>query len=435
MLEPYPDQWRFLENIKKVATSELDKLCLTVSEKKDEIPAKTNAGRLTITLDNEVKISRDGLTIELINYLKDELIFANTEFFIKKKSGRNTFRTERYFRCVEEKEDEVIIPRGFIGKLIKFCRGSKIEYDFIDKREKLPEILFSFQTHLREHQQKAISLISKKDIGVIVAPPGSGKTIVGLKIISDKKQPALIITHRKQIAEQWTERIEAFLGIPKNEIGRIGQGKHKTGKQVTVAMIQSLSKELAKSDGIIHQTAFGTIIIDECHHIPADTFRNTVSRLQSYYIYGLTATPFRKYNDGKLIFIHLGEVISEVKSEEMSAASKAKIIIKNTNLDVPFNLKTDRFETLSKMLVHDLARNKLILDDVNSELKTGKKVIIITERKEHIDSLYQFLKQSYETITLSGEDSEKSKNEKSEAVEKRKLSGAHNNRTIFWRRN
>lgn len=412
MLEPYPDQWKFLENIQKVSASELDKLYITVSEKKDEILAKINAGRLTIKLDNEVKISRDGLTIELINYLKDELNFSNTEFFIKKKSGRNTFGTECYFRFVEEAENEVIIPRGFIGKLIRFCRENKIEYDFIDKRKKLPEILFSFQAQLREHQQKAIDVISKKDIGVIVAPPGSGKTIVGLKIISDKKQPALIITHRKQIAEQWIERIETFLGIPKNEIGRIGQGKNKTGKQVTLAMIQSLSKELEKSDGIIHPKTFGTIIIDECHHIPADTFRNTVSKLQPYYLYGLTATPFRKYNDGKLIFIHLGEVISEIKSEEISAASKAKIIIRNTDLDIPFNSKTDRFETLSKILIHDSARNKLILDNVNTELKTGKKVIIITERKEHIDSLYQFLKQSNETITLSGEDSESSKNEK-----------------------
>ena len=352
------------------------------------------------------------MTIELINYLKDELNFSNTEFFIKKKSGRSTFRTERYFRFIEEVENEVVVPRGFIGKLIKFCRLNRIEHDFIDKRAKLPEILFSFQTELRDHQQKSIAVIAKKDIGVIVAPPGSGKTIVGLKIISDKKQPALIITHRRQIAEQWMERIEAFLGIPKHEIGRIGQGKHKIGKQVTVAMIQSLSKELSKSDGMIYSRTFGTVLIDECHHIAADTFRSAVSRLHPYYIYGLTATPFRKYNDGKHIFIHLGEVISELKSEEIGAASKAKIIIRNTSLDIPFNSKTDRFETLSKMLIHDSARNKLILDDVNSELKAGKKVIIITERKEHIDALYQFLKQIYETVTLSGEDPERSKNEK-----------------------
>ena len=177
-------------------------------------------------------------------------------------------------------------------------------------------------------------------------------------------------------------------------------------------MIQSLSKELEKSDGEKLLNAFGTIILDECHHIPAETFRNTISKLQTFYLYGLTATPFRKYNDSKLIFIHLGEVISEIKSNEISTAKKPKIIIRNTELDVPFNSKTDKFEILSKILVHDSTRNRAILQDVINELKSDKKAVIITERKEHIDSLYQYLKQSYEAITLSGEDSESSKNSK-----------------------
>jgi len=119
----------------------------------------------------------------------------------------------------------------------------------------------------------------------------------------------------------------------------------------------------------------------------------------------LTATPFRKYNDGKIIFFHLGEIIDEIKTTEISSYKQAKIIIRNTGLDIPFNSKTDQFETLPKILVHDSTRNKLILKDVYIELKLGKKVFIITERKEHIDTLNQYLKQSYETLTLSGKHS------------------------------
>lgn len=145
---------------------------------------------------------------------------------------------------------------------------------------------------------------------------------------------------------------------------------------------------------------------------PADSYRNTIAKLNSYYLYGLTATPFRKYNDGKLIFIHLGEVIAEIKPQDVGQSKHPKIIIRNTELDLPFNAKTDKFETLSKILVHDSARNKLILNDIISELNTGKKVVVLTERKEHIDSLYLYLKQSYEVITLSGEDSESSRSEK-----------------------
>ena len=373
---------------------------------------KANNGKLVIALNNEARISREGMTTPLINFLKEELNFASTEFIIKKKIGKNTFGTERYFKFVEETENEIFIPRGFIGKLIRFCRENKIEHDFIDERKKQKLISYLFNAQLRDHQQTVVESIAKKDLGVIVAPPGSGKTIVALKIISDKQQPALIIVHRKQLVEQWTERVETFLGIPKNEIGKIGQGKSKVGKKITIATIQSLSKELEKADAENILTAFGTIIVDECHHIPAETFRNTISKLQTFYLYGLTATPFRKYNDGKLIFIHLGEVIAEIKSSEINNSQQAKIIIRNTELDVPFNSKTDKFETLSKILVHDSARNKLILEDVKAEINKGKKVVIITERKEHIDSLYQYLKQSYEAITLSGEDSEINRNSK-----------------------
>ena len=414
-LEPITNQWDFIKNIQRISTIKLDELYQihnTIQNIPASIASQLYNEKLTIRLANVVKINRNTISKPLINFLKEELNFLNTQFLIKKKMGKNAFGTERYFKLIEENENEVIIPRGFIGKIIRFCRENNIEYNFKDERKKLKEVSFLFNALLREHQQIVIDTIAKKDLGVIVAPPGSGKTIVGLKIIAEKKQPALIVTHRKQIADQWIERIETFLGIPKNEIGKIGQGKTKIGKQITVAMIQSLSKELDKPDGEKLLNAFGTIILDECHHIPAETFRNTISKLQTFYLYGLTATPFRKYNDSKLIFIHLGDVISEIKSNQISTAKKPKIIIRNTELDVPFNSKTDKFETLSKILVHDSARNKAILQDVINELKSDKKVIIITERKEHIDSLYQYLKQSYEAITLSGEDSESSKNSK-----------------------
>ncbi len=405
-MQPVKEQFDFLKSIKRISVSELDTLYQITSAATFSTLPKASKGKLVIVLSNEARISRDGMTAPLINFLKSELNFASTEFIIKKKIGKNTFGSDRYFKFVEETENEVFIPRGFIGKLIRFCRETEIEHEFIDERKKLKAIPFSFNTQLREHQQIVLESIAKKDFGVIVAPPGSGKTIVALKIISDKHQPALIVVHRKQLMEQWAERVETFLGIPKNEIGKIGLGKSKVGKEITIATIQSLSKELDKPDSENLKTAFGTIIVDECHHIPAETFRNTIAKLQTVYLYGLTATPFRKYNDGKLIFIHLGEVISEIKSSEIGRSKQAKIIFRNTELDIPFNSKTDQFETLSKILIHDSARNKLILQDVNIELKEGKRVVIITERKEHIDSLYQYLKQSYETITLSGEDSE-----------------------------
>ncbi|OWW24467.1 hypothetical protein B4Q04_14205 [Zobellia sp. OII3] len=123
-----------------------------------------------------------------------------------------------------------------------------------------------------------------------------------------------------------------------------------------------------------------------------------------HYQYGLTATPFRKNNDEKLLFVYLGNIISEIKPQEIEHYKKARVVIRETNLNVPFNSKTDHFETLSKILVHDSERNKLILSDVQDELNKGRKVVIITERKEHIQTLYQYLKNQYEVIPISGDD-------------------------------
>lgn len=408
-LEPVKDQWGFLHGIQRMAVSGLDKIHYELAGTVIPI-ADLSSGTLSIRLNNAICINRAGLPASLINFLKEELNFASSEFLVKKKLGKNTWGTERYFKLVEEKDHEVAIPRGFIGRLLRFCKERSIAYEFQDERPKHASIPFLAKIQLRDHQKAAFEASAKKDFGVIVAPPGSGKTVIGLSIIAQKQLPALIVVHRKQLADQWIEHITTFLNIPKNEIGRFGQGNFKPGKGITVALIQSLSKAVENSSDGFLENSFGTILVDECHHVPAETYRNTIAKLNALYIYGLTATPFRKYNDGRIIFTHLGEVIAEIKSSDIESYLKARIVIRDTDLSVPFDSKTDKFETLSKILVHDTARNKLIFNDLARELNAGKKVVVITERKDHIESLYQYLKQFYETVTLSGEDSESSRN-------------------------
>ena len=407
------DQWNFLLAIERVSTKLLEEIyssIWSVGSGKAIVNDPGGNSELIVSLDSALRLNRSAIPLTLITFLKEELNFANSEFIIKKKAGRNTFGTERYFRFIEETESEVVLPRGFAGKLLRFCKDAGIAYSFKDKRQKKAAASLNFQAALRSYQVPALEAVSKKDMGVIVAPPGSGKTVIGLKIIADKQQLALIVVHRKQLMDQWVERIEAFLGIPQHEIGKLGKGKSKIGKHITVATIQSLAKEIEKDAAL--KNTFGTILIDECHHIPAESYRKTIHQFNSHYLYGLTATPFRKYNDGKLIFIHLGEIIAEITAQQTGRHKQASIVVRNTDLDIPFNTKTDRFETLSKILVHDSSRNKLVLQDITNELNSGKKVVVLTERKEHIDSLHQYLKQSYEVVTLSGEDSESNRTAK-----------------------
>ncbi|SJN49879.1 DEAD/DEAH box helicase [Sphingobacterium sp. JB170] len=405
--DPFPDQINYLRGIERVSFDHLEKLYDATGAGIDRYNPAVGK-KIRISLRNTICLNSNAIPYKLVIFLKEQLNFANSAFIIKKNSGRNTFGTPRFFKLIEETADEIRIPRGFIGKLLRFCREAQLAHEFVDNRQVLPTILFSFNAALRNHQTNAVNAVAKKDFGVIVAPPGAGKTVIGLKIIADKQQPALIIVHRKQLLDQWVARIESFLGIPKAEIGIIGQGKAKLGTgKVTVATIQSIPKQIEA----IHDK-FGTILIDECHHIPAESFRNAVGSLDSVYCYGLTATPFRKYNDDKLIFTYLGDIITEIRPEQIEDYKSARIVIRNTQLNVPFSSKTDSFETLSQILIHDTTRNKIIVEDVAIELNQGKKAVIITERKEHIEALNLLLKSIYETVTLSGDDSDSSKKTK-----------------------
>lgn len=181
-------------------------------------------------------------------------------------------------------------------------------------------------------------------------------------------------------------------------------------------MIQTL-KQNDESDKILD--SFGTIIVDECHHIPAKTFRETIIRFSSYYLYGLTATPMRKNNDEDLIYVFIGNILSEITADFLDDEKSAtiQINIRETNLQAPFDYRIDDYETLSRILVHDTARNQLIIDDLIHIMDQKKTVLLLTERKSHIEVLNLYLKDRFETITLSGDDSKGSQQSKMKQIQ------------------
>lgn len=343
------------------------------------------------------------MTPRIVKYLREHLNFFNTEYLIKQKIGISTYQTEKYFKLIRDDDEYVHLPRGFLQPLITFFKEKKIKYTITDERETRWTVSFTSKINLYAYQQQALGEIEKKDAGVIVAPPGAGKTVVGLELVARKAQPTLIIVHRKQLFDQWIERIQAFLGIPKNQIGQITGSKKQLGKEITVAMMQSL----IKIDNLASfANTFGTLIVDECHHIPAKTFRELIVKFTPYYLYGLTATPKRKYNDEKLIYYYIGDIIYEVTRNQISEQNETeqKLHIKETALSVPFDYKIDRFETFSKILIYDTNRNQLIAENIMREVKNGRKVLVLTERKEHVEVLNLYLKAKNEVITLTGDD-------------------------------
>ncbi|MFR9165111.1 MAG: TOTE conflict system archaeo-eukaryotic primase domain-containing protein [Dysgonomonas sp.] len=416
--EPVPDNWSFLQSVRKVSKQKIESLYLQLSGKSKEVFTSNYVSdskfELEIVINSEIYLKRIQLNQKLIEFLRDNLNFLNSDYIVKKRLGKTAYNVEKYFKLIEETPDGIIIPRGFAATLIHFCNLENIPVRIIDERCKHDEIEVNSKIDLLPHQEEVLERTAIKDFGVIVAPPGSGKTIIGLELIAQKKQPTLILVHRKQLFDQWVDRIQNFLSIPKKQIGQIGNQKDKSGKEITVAMIQSLTR----GDITELKNQFGMIIVDECHHIPAKSFREVITQLNCYYLYGLTATPKRKNNDEKLIYVYIGNIIYEMTQKELmeSQNSRAEINIRETELFAPYDYKIDNYETISQILIFDTNRNNLILKDIDENISRFKSILILTERKSHVNVLNLYLKEKYETIAISGDDSERSRKSKLEQI-------------------
>lgn len=133
--------------------------------------------------------------------------------------GIGVYNVERYFNLIEPIGGGIALPRGSMAELLRFLDEQGLKYNIEDNRAKLDPVKFESNLKLRDYQNTAQTDLMLSEQGILVAPPGSGKTIIGLELIAQLKQPALIIVHKKQIFNQWLERIESFLNIPKKQIG------------------------------------------------------------------------------------------------------------------------------------------------------------------------------------------------------------------------
>jgi superfamily II DNA or RNA helicase len=408
-LQLYDDQWAFLETIHKHTIAELDAVHAALLAHTPTLVKNTTTGVITITVDNKIRLHRSDVPADVVAFLKEKLHFANTEFVIKQAMGKPTYQTERYFKLIEESGDEVALPRGFLINLIAFLDENSHKYEVAYKHAQLESISFKNNITLTESQKTAVDTCDSTDSGVLIAPPGSGKTIMALELIARKKQPALILVHRRELLEQWVERIQQFLGIPKTHIGAFSSTKKKVGKHITVALMQTLAR---KEDLKKLADTFGTIIVDECHHIPANTFREVVTTFNPKHLYGLTATPTRKYNDENLIYFHIGPIIARMEAQNLQEVTESQICevhAQKTNITLPFSFKTDKFALLANILCFDTGRNSLIVADITRLVRDNKKVLVLSERKEHLEVLALYLKGICETTIITGDDSVRSR--------------------------
>jgi superfamily II DNA or RNA helicase len=169
----------------------------------------------------------------------------------------------------------------------------------------------------------------------------------------------------------------------------VGNGKCIIGEKITVAMVQSLYK---RTEEVLPYT--GHLVVDECHRAPSRTFNEAVSAFDSYYMTGLSATPFRRDKLSNLIFWYLGDNAHEIDKSLLEAQGdilKAEIIFRETEFQSLIDASV-YYTKLMGELILDSARNELIISDILKELKTVKgTILVLSDRKMHCEIIRSLL--------------------------------------------
>jgi len=334
-------------------------------------------------LAQKLFVEKAGLPSPLLDQIKRLAAFQNPEFYKKQAMRLSTAMTPRVIACAEDLPQFVGLPRGRRGEVDDLLRGYGVSLKVEDDRLSGEPLGVRFQGRLTPVQEKAAGAMLEHDIGVFVAPPGVGKTVVGTYLVAKRGCSTLILVHRRPLLDQWLAQLSLFLGIEPKEIGQIGGGKRTENGKLDVAMIQSLVRKEKVADIVAN---YGQVVVDECHHLPAVSFERVLAEAKARYVVGLTATPQRRDGHHPITEMQLGPVRFAVdpKSQAARRPFAHKLIVRETG----FKLRgedTPSIQELYAALASDEKRNRLILDDVIRALEEGRSPILLTERKDHLE--------------------------------------------------
>jgi len=231
----------------------------------------------------------------------------------------------------------------------------------------------------------------KHDMGVLCAPTAFGKTVTAAAMISRRKVSTLILVHRTELLTQWEERMVTFLDLSKDLPGTLGGGKNKLSGDLDIAVMQSLSKREDIHDIL---DAYGQIIIDECHHVSAFSFESILKQAKAKYILGLTATPVRRDGHHPIIFMQCGPIRH---SAAQPKNLPTELEVRPQRLPAPQCPHDAEIQDVFKALVQVKLRTLRIAEDITQAYQEGRKILVLTERTEHLELLNGALGEAVKT--------------------------------------
>ena len=336
---------------------------------------------LNILLAEWIKVPADGLPPMLERKLHERLVFTNPDYELRHNRGEWIGNIPAQISCLKQKGRNYLIPRGFFDQFIDLCKRFQVPYKITDRRRYLEPVPIEFHGELKNYQQDAAEAVLEHDCGTLVGGHKSGKTVIALYTIAQRRQPALIIIPKIDLLDGWLKKIASFLQIPSSEVGIFSGGVHQVGKQITIGHTGEVMRFWRNIADKI-----GYLIVDESQRSPSKVLTNLIPNFDCRYMLGLSNTIERKDRLFKLIYHYLGEVvytINEKDAREGRGIIPGKVIARTTNFSYPYHSRAD-YPPMIRELMTDSERNRIIANDVEAELKQGEnQVLILSGGEDH----------------------------------------------------
>jgi superfamily II DNA or RNA helicase len=265
-----------------------------------------------------------------------------------------------------------------------------------------------FLGDLRDAQAEAVDAVLAHDDGILLAPPGSGKTVMACAVIAARGVNTLVLVESRHLAAQWRDRVQTFLGV---KTGQLGAGRKKLRGGVDIVLLQSLARREDLAD-LTH--AYGQVIVDECHHLGAASYARAVRQIAAPYWLGMTATLERKDRLEELVRWQLGPVRHEFAQPhrgEPTLFSPPTTAERRAFVHVtPFRLAHDidphepgGMAEIYRHMAADEGRNQLIVEGVADAMGRGRKCVVLTRWVNHVHLLSEMLRvRGFDPLVLRG---------------------------------
>ena len=408
-LRPYPDQWAFLSSIEPMVAHDIEPTILRATGgthpldvtfiddedlatpwKREASTSSRLAGTmpesLTVTLANLIYFEKRALPQSLANRLIRLAAFQNPEFYKAQAMRLSVWDEPRVIGSAENYPQHIGLPRGCLDAVQFLLKDNGIRCDLRDERCGGERIGVEFVGVLRPDQERAAAAMLQHDTGVLCAPTAFGKTVTAAAIIAHRGVNTLVLVHRTELLKQWQERLQAFLGVGKGVVGTIGGGIAKPTGSIDIAVMQSLSRQ-GEVNALVEN--YGQVIVDECHHVGAASFDAILKRTKARFVLGLTATPTRRDGQQPIIFMQCGPN-RHTAARPASAPHDLEVVPRsqNSRIDLP---PTAGIQDVFQHLVGDSARTEAIAAEITAAFELGRKVLVLTERTEHLDAIHEAL--------------------------------------------